>query len=176
MWKGNRREIGEDFFQTPRSAIEPIRSYIPAGIKRIWEPTYGKGAIGRVLEEWGYEVIATDKYPKTDNTQKHDFLTDPELENYDMLIFNPPFCLKTQFLQKACETGKPFLFICPVTILETRSRFNLIRDHELSIINLPNRVNYEGKETKNKVWFHSLWVTKHPEYKNKILYGKTASI
>ena len=27
-WKGNRREIGEDFFATPNSAILPIKPYI----------------------------------------------------------------------------------------------------------------------------------------------------
>jgi hypothetical protein len=166
-----RREIGEDFFETPRSAIEPIRPYIPQGVRRIWEPTYGKGAIARVLEEWGYEVMGSDKYPKTDNVNTiHDFLTDP-LQECDMIIFNPPFCLKTAFLQRACEACKPFLFICPVTVLETRTRFSLFRDNHLSILNLPNRVNYLGKEeSKNKVWFQSVWVMKHPEYQDRILY------
>lgn len=173
MWKGNRRQIDEDFFETPRWAIDPIRKYIPSGVRRIWEATYGGGAIGRVLTEWGYEVVATDKYPKTAETVQHDFLADPLVENCDMLIFNPPFCLKTEFLAKACETGKPFLFICPVTILETRTRFNLFREHQLSVLNLPNRVNYDGgKETeKKKVWFHSVWIMKHPDFKNLILYA-----
>ena len=58
-WKGNRREIGEDFFATPTSAILPIKPYIPEGVKTILEPTHGKGAISDLLEEWGYTVILT---------------------------------------------------------------------------------------------------------------------
>lgn len=179
LYIGNRREKGEDFFETPRHAVEAIRTYIPEHVSIIWEPTYGKGAIGRVLEEWGYVVIKTDKYPKTEDTVQCDFLTDDRtfslwLTMCDMIIFNPPFSYKTEFLQRVLETGKPFLFICPITIMETRTRFNLFREHELSVLNLPNRVNYLGKgDGKNKVFFHSVWVMKHPDYKNQILYAAT---
>ena len=169
-WKGNRREIGEDFFATPNSAILPIKPYIPEGVKTILEPTHGKGAISDLLEEWGYTVIKQDKYPKTDDTIEADFLTD-DIPECDMIIFNPPFCLKTEFLQRACESGKPFIFICPITIQETRKRFTLFREHELTILNLPNRTNYMGSKG-NKVFFHSVWVLKHPEYKNNILYAE----
>ena len=134
-WKGNRREIGEDFFATPKSAILPIKPYIPEGVKTILEPTHGKGAISDLLEEWGYTVIKQDKYPKTDDTIEADFLTD-DIPECDMIIFNPPFCLKTEFLQRACESGKPFIFICPVTIIETQKRFALFREHQLTILNL----------------------------------------
>ena len=169
-WKGNRREIGEDFFATPTSAILPIKPYIPEGVKTILEPTHGKGAISDLLEEWGYTVIKQDKYPKTDDTIEADFLTD-DIPECDMIIFNPPFCLKTEFLQRACESGKPFIFICPVTIIETQKRFALFREHQLTILNLPNRTNYMGSKG-NKVFFHSVWVLKHPEYKNSILYAE----
>ena len=88
-----------------------------------------------------------------------------------MIIFNPPFCLKTEFLRRACESGKPFIFICPVTIIETQKRFALFREHQLTILNLPNRTNYMGSKG-NKVFFHSVWVLKHPEYKNNILFAE----
>ena len=89
-WKGNRREVREDFFATPKSAILPIKPYIPEGVKTIIEPTHGEGAISDLLEEWGYTVIKQDKYPKTDDTIEADFLTD-DIPECDMIIFNPPF-------------------------------------------------------------------------------------
>jgi len=168
-WKGNRREIGEDFFATPREAILPIRQYIPSGVKTILEPTHGKGAISSILEEWGYKIIKRDLYPKTDDTEKADFLKD-DIPECDMIIFNPPFSLKTEFLKRVCESGKPFMFICPITIMETNKRYNLFKEYGLSIVNLPNRTNYIAKEGK-KVWFHSIWVMRHPNYKNEILFG-----
>ena len=168
-WKGNRREIGEDFFATPETAILPIKPYIPEGVKTILEPTHGKGAISNLLEEWGYTVIKQDKYPKTDDTIEADFLTD-DIPECDMIVFNPPFSLKTEFLKRACESGKPFIFICPVTIIETHKRFTLFREHKLSVLNLPNRTNYvSGKG--NKVFFHSVWILKHPKYESNILFA-----
>ena len=162
-WKGNRREIGEDFFATPKTAILPIKPYIPEGVKTILEPTHGKGAISNLLEEWGYTVIKQDKYPKTDDTIEADFLTD-EIPECDMIVFNPPFSLKTEFLKRACESGKPFIFICPVTVIETHKRFTLFREHKLSVLNLPNRTNYmsekgnTGESVKGKAYC-CLWQT-----------------
>jgi len=173
-WKGNRREVAEDFFETPREAVDAIRPWIPAGVKTIWEPTYGKGAIGKVLEEWGYTVIKTDKFPKTDDTVGADFLT-CEAPPCDMVIFNPPFSLKTEFLARVCALGKPFMFICPLTIMETRKRWTLFREHHLSVLNLPNRTNYVGAKTATdgvkKVFFHSVWVLGRVGPPDAILYA-----
>jgi len=169
-WKGNRREIGEDFFETPSSAILPIKKYIPDGVKIILEPTHGKGAISNLLEEWGYTVIKQDKYPKTDDTTEADFLTD-DIPDCDMIVFNPPFSLKTEFLARACKSGKPFLFISPITVMETRTRFHIFQKHELSVLNLPNRTNFNNEH--KKVFFHSVWIMRHPEYKNQIVYADT---
>ena len=168
-WKGNRRKIGEDFLQTPREAFLPVRPYIPDGVRTILEPTYGQGAIGKILEEWGYNVIKRDLYPKTEDTERSDFLVDT-IPECDMIIFNPPFCSKTEFLKRVCESGKPFLFLSPLTIMETQKRFNLFRDYELSVLNLPTRTNYTATEGA-KCWFHSIWVLRHPDHKNKILYA-----
>jgi hypothetical protein len=155
-WSGNRRAIGEDFFETPPHAVLPVLKYIPEGIKTIWEPTNGKDGISKHLGE--YNVIKTDLFPKTDDTQMMDFLTDEPEQPYDFILFNPPWSLKTQFLQRALALGKPFMFICPITILETATRSALFAEHRLSIINLSNRINYAAKNGVNKVHFHSVWV------------------
>jgi hypothetical protein len=64
IFKGGKRSVGEDYIQTPESAILPIRKYIPDNVKTIWEPTAGGGAISKHLKEWGYTVVETDLYPK----------------------------------------------------------------------------------------------------------------
>lgn len=53
IFKGGKRSVGEDYIQTPESAILPIRKYIPDNVKTIWEPTAGGGAISKHLKEWG---------------------------------------------------------------------------------------------------------------------------
>lgn len=162
-----KRPGGEDFFETPEEAILPIKNFIPSGVQTILEPTYGKGAIGKVLEKWGYKVIKRDKYPKTDDTVQSDFLTD-EIPECDCIIFNPPFSFKTEFMKRACESGKPFLFLCPLTVLETKTRYELVKEYGLNLLNLPSRTNYVADK---KVWFHSVWIVRHPEYQNKMLFA-----
>lgn len=162
-WKGNRREIGEDFFETPECAVKAVRKYIPENAI-IWECTYGKGALVKGLKN---KIMKTDKYPKTDDTREFDFLTDEPDFDFDFLYFNPPWSLKTDFLEKAVSYNKPFLFICPITIMETAKRSKIFHDNQLSIINLSNRVNYVGK-SGNKVFFHSIWVLN--DGKGKIYY------
>lgn len=165
-WKGNRREIGEDFFETPENSVIPIKKYVPSNVI-LWECTNGKDGISKHFPN--HVIIKTDKYPKTEDTRKFDFLNDvPDFE-FDFLIFNPPFSLKTEFLEKALSYKKPFLFICPITILETQKRSQMFYDNKLSIINLSNRTNYLGK-SGNKVFFHSIWVLNDGQ--SKIYYEK----
>lgn len=166
-WKGNRREQGEDFFQTPIHAVKPILSYIPPGVKTIWECTSGLNAITDVLRDAGYNVITTDINPRLDSISKLDFLHDAPDFEFDAIIFNPPFSFKTEFLQKVLTYDKWFCFICPITILETKTRSKLFEEYNLSIINLSNRVSYLGKYGK-KPFFHSVWVMN--DNKSRIYY------
>ena len=176
-FKGGKRPIGEDFFQTPEWAIEVILPYVKSG-SRVLEPTYGLGAISNVLKKHGCEVIGTDKYPKEGTDVKElDFLNiakdDEILQGIDMIVFNPPFSDKTRFLQKAMELGKPFLMICPMALMETEKRYNLIKENGLSIILIPKRVNYlRGADNEmGKVWSASSWfLGNSPEFKHQILF------
>jgi hypothetical protein len=164
-FKGGAREISEDFFETPSCAFLPILKYIPAEVKKIWEPTNGKDGISKHLTD--YQVIKTDKFPKTTDTKEMDFLTDEPDFEYDMIIFNPPFSLKSAFLKRVLDFKKPFLFICPLTIIETQTRSSLFYEHQLSIINLNKRVNYLT-DRKGSAFFHSIWVLN--DGKSKIYY------
>ena len=158
-FKGNRREKGEDFFATSFNAIFPILKYIPSHVKTIWEPTAGTGNITRVLRKEGYRVIQTDintTRQKNGEVLKLDFLQDKPKFEFDAIIFNPPFSYKTEFLQKALSYEKFFMFICPITIIETRKRSLIYSKNNLSIINLSNRVGYEGNYD-SKPFFHSIW-------------------
>ena len=159
MSKGNRREKGEDFFSTPPEAVLPILSYIPSNVKVIWECTAGDGAITNILRKAGYTVIQTDINSGRQNegeVKVLDFLQDKPDFHFDAIIFNPPFSYKTEFLKKAISYEKFFMFICPITILETKTRSKLYYQNKLSIINLSNRVGYSGNYAK-KPFFHSIW-------------------
>ena len=90
-----------DELYTPEYAIKPLIKYLPKNIK-IWECTdFGSSNITKVLKENGYQVITTHK----DN---FDFLTDKPNFDFDMIITNPPYSLKDEFLKKCYEYNKLF--------------------------------------------------------------------
>jgi len=176
-FKGGKVPIGEDFFATPEWVVKIIFPYVKTGSK-VLEPTYGSGAIAKVLEEHGCEVVGSDLYPKEGTDVAHlDFLNfqkeDEILQGIDFIVMNPPFSDKTRFLKKAMELGLPFLMLCPMTLLETEKRYNLIKENGLSAILIPKRINYLRGADKEmgKTWFASTWfLGNHPEFKNQILF------
>ena len=99
-----------DHYMTPKSAWENIYDYIPKD-KVIWEAFYGDGESGKYLEELGFNVIHK-KYP-----EEGDFF----LDNYgEIIVSNPHFSMKKQVFTRLKELGKPFIMICPVSVLTTK--------------------------------------------------------
>lgn len=44
-----------------------------------------------------------------------------EPQHYDLIITNPPYSFKDQFLKRAFELDKPFMMLLPITTLEGKS-------------------------------------------------------
>ena len=100
-----------DELYTPDYAIEPLLKYLPKD-KIIWECTdFGSSNITKLLKQHDYKVISTHK----DN---FDFLTDIPNFDFDIIITNPPYSLKNEFLKKCYEYDKPFCLLLPLTSLE----------------------------------------------------------
>jgi len=123
-----------DELYTPIEAIYPILKYLPKD-KTYWECTdFGNSNITKVLKENGYNVISTGKLK-----DGFDFLKDKPNFNFDIIITNPPYSLKTQFLKKAYSYEKPFAFLLPLTTLE----------------GLDRRINF--LKNKKSPWFAVAW-------------------
>ncbi len=63
-----------DLFQTPRYATELLIPFIPNTAKYIWECAAGERRIANVLEERGYEVLASDIRKDLPNVEIYNFL------------------------------------------------------------------------------------------------------
>lgn len=162
----------EGFYCSPPWAVEALLPYIPPSA-RCWEPTAGGGAISTVLRGAGYTVVESDKFVKPCHPcAEVDFLTEETPEEYDWIIFNPPFSQLAEFLERACNLKHAFAMLCPIYTLETPARQALIKDHELSTLLLPRRANFrkENGDTKKGTPFLSVWLMKHPEHRSKILF------
>ena len=142
----------DDEFKTPAYAVKPILSYLPKD-KIYWECTdNGTSNISAVLRANKYKVISTYK-------QQFDFLIDEPNFKFDILITNPPYSLKTQFLERAYNLNKPFAFLMPITTLEGSKRNRLFKQYGIQILVLDKRVNFIID--KNNSWFNTSWFCWH---------------
>lgn len=167
-------------FVTPPALADAIRTYIPAGVRTIWEPTAGTGALVNKFREWGYKVIASDINPHASlpGTLKLDYITEEPSEPYDMIIFNPPFGPKdviASFWKRTHELhlklGVPFAFICMINQLGNDKRVPVMRDLNMSLV-LPmdgHRANFTSHSQPS---FYSVWVLKSTDasLQGKLLY------
>lgn len=134
-----------DEFFTPKYALNPLLPFLKKEWK-IWECAYGTGALAKHLKEEGFNVLDEDV----------DFL-DFDLD-CDILITNPPYSKKDEFLKRAFEIGKPFAFLMPLTTLEGIKRGKLFRDNGIQLI-IPNRrINFITPSGKGSgAWFQVAW-------------------
>jgi hypothetical protein len=133
---------GTDELWTPEHALLPLLPYLP---KTIWECAAGSGLLAIHLRKHGHDVMAT-----TD-----DFLHTPPQEA-EAIVTNPPYSLKTQFLERAYELNMPFAMLLPITALEGIKRQELYRNNGLQILFLPKRIDFTGKKAP---WFAVAWFT-----------------
>src|SRR5450759_1317458 len=140
-----------DEYYTPAAAVELILPFIPKSVKTIWECTAVKESqIVKVLRLNGYNVIPTHI------NEGFDYFND-EPEDYDLTITNPPYSCKDQFLQRAFNLGKPFMFLLPITTLEGFKRNKMFRDNGIQLI-IPDR-RFSFKSKGNGAWFQTSWFT-----------------
>ena len=142
-----------DDIYTPSYAIEPLLEYIPKGIT-VWECCdFGKSEITRLLKEHGCNVISTDK--------EENFFEYKPTEHFDMIITNPPYSLKDDFIAKCYEWGKPFALLLPLTSLEGINRGKMYRENGIELLVFDRRCNFIYDNAKKSNWFNTSWFCYH---------------
>jgi hypothetical protein len=138
-----------DELYTPKKAVYPLLDYLPKNIT-IWECTdFGESKITEVLKDNGYKVISTNI------DEGFNFLTDEPNFYFDMIITNPPYSLKDEFLQRCYELNKPFCMLLPLTTLEGKKRGEMFRKYGIEVLVLDKRINF--MKNKKNVWFNTSW-------------------
>ena len=128
-----------------------ILPFIPSYVRTIWECTaIPESKIVEVLRRNRYKVIPTHI------NDGYDFFS-YEPEDYDMTITNPPYSHKNEFLQRAFDLQKPFMFLLPITTLETMKRHRLYRKHGIQLI-IPDK-RFVFKPGGSGAWFQTSWFT-----------------
>ena len=146
------QDIKSNELYTPYKAIEPLFEYLPKD-KIYWECTdFGESKITAFLRDNGYMVVTTNK----DN---FDFLVDTPDFEFDVILTNPPYTLKDDFIKKCYEYRKPFALLLPLTALEGVERGIMYREHGLEVLILDRRINFMKDKKSN--WFNTSWFCHH---------------
>lgn len=151
-----------DEIYTPEYAMQPLLKYLPKNIT-IWECTdFGQSNITKVLRKYGYKVISTHK-------ENFDFLKDEANFEFDMIITNPPYSLKDEFITKCYSYNKPFALLLPLTALEGKNRNKLWQKNGISIIVLDQRINFTQSKGN---WFNTSWFIWKINENNKLIFER----
>ena len=138
----NNKEKSDEYY-TPHYAIYPLLQYLPKD-KVIWECTDTSGSISSYLREKGYNVVSTaDNFFSYDKPQG------------DIIVTNPPYSLKTEFLEHSYKLNVPFALLLPLTSLEGLKRQELYRKHDISLILFNKRVQF--RSDRSGAWFATAW-------------------
>lgn len=105
MAGGNPRKgrQAEDYYPSPADVTEALLAVWKPQASTVWEPACGCGAMSRVIEAHGFDVISTDIADRGYGEPGVDFLTSDK--RADCIITNPPFNLSAAFINHAADIG-----------------------------------------------------------------------
>tara|TARA_R110000751_G_scaffold43398_1_gene100201 strand:+ start:3509 stop:4018 length:510 start_codon:yes stop_codon:yes gene_type:complete len=154
--------IKHDDYMTPKSAWENIVDFIPKD-KVIWEAFYGDGQSGKDLTDLGFNVI-------------HEPIDFFDNDKGDIVITNPPFSKKKEVFTRLYALDKPFIVICPTSILHAVYWNQLSHDKKIQLIIPKKRIQFikNGNEKENKCNFDCLYFCYKMDLERDITYLKTS--
>lgn len=143
---------GDELF-TPEYAIKPLLKYVSKN-EIIWEcaDSFNFGNITKIFRENGNTVISTSIH------KGQDFFKIDKPNNVTMIITNPPWSRKNEFLERCYNLNIPFLLLLPIKILETKRRFLLYNKYGVQFMMFNKRISYIG--SSNSPPFPSIWIGK----------------
>lgn len=106
-----------DYFPTPPWATRALCRFIDLAGVVVLEPACGEGHMARPLAEVAWKVIARDVHDYGFGEVRDFLWHEPEAEQIDWVITNPPFNLAEQFILKGIGLAR-----CGVAVL-VRSAF-----------------------------------------------------
>lgn len=157
---GSRR--GDDFYPSPPEAVHALCD-VEQFTGAIWEPACGDGAISKVLEARGYDVVSTDLVDRGYGQGRIDFLMEQRALAPN-IITNPPFKNAEAFADKALIlTSGKVAFLLRLVWLAGKSRGKMFATAPLARVwafsgRLPmmHRHDYDGPKSSSAIdfaWF-----------------------
>ena len=154
-----------DIFQTPPHAFDYISPYIDRGLI-VWESATGHGMLADAIKSRGFEVVRSDIM-----TDQNFFEYQPD--KWDVQITNPPYSIKDDWIERSYKLGKPFALLMPVSALHSTKRCNLFREHGISLVIPPKRINFVTPSKQGSgAWFPVMWFCHGLNMPDQIIFAK----
>tara|TARA_R100000231_G_scaffold85943_1_gene65220 strand:- start:12 stop:503 length:492 start_codon:yes stop_codon:yes gene_type:complete len=149
-----------DDYGTPKSAWNDIKNFIPSESK-IWSPFYLDGKQKEIFSELGFDIYH----------EKKDFF-EYEPEDYNIIVDNPPFDLKKEIFTRLKELDKPFIIICPSSMINTVYFRDLFRNSKIQILIPRRRIQFikDGLETQNRCNFDCFYYCYKMNFDKDIIF------
>ncbi len=150
-----------DECQTPPYAFEPLIPHLENQYYNyLWDCASGKGSLIREFERRGFGYVGTDIL------YGDDFFDPTSYQKYlpemFIIVTNPPYSIKYDFLERCYFLGRPFALLMPVEMLGTAKGQELFNKYGIEVIFMSPRVDFY---MPNKGWegggaqFPTAWFT-----------------
>lgn len=146
MAGGNGQRRKDDFYATPWEATvaiyKEIGNHLP---ETIIEPACGDGAIGKLLELYGHQVIATDLVDRGYGMGGVNFLSSTQIVVPEALIWtNPPFKHATAFIENALLVTSMVVMLVKAQFWHAANRYELFHRTKPAVFPLTWRLDFTG--------------------------------
>lgn len=162
-----------DEYYTPKYVVEIIVPFLKENnIKNILCPADKKESyFVKILKENNFKTYFSHledidflKYENF-NHQKGTINFVGEEVKIDLIVTNPPFSLKMEFIKKANELGIPYLFLLGLHILNYKNIAEQMKADESSLIYLVgSKISFDGNPSSFQCSYFTNFI------KNKIIY------
>lgn len=160
-----------DNFQTPIYPLAILEKCLGNRLKNkvVVDPACGEG---RILEYYGKNNLVSGNDINDLYTEfPRDFLKVEDQKDFTatylspdckfedaIIITNPPYSLKNEFIEQCLSLRIPFAMLMPLTALGTKHRWDIFKEHGIELIIPRNRVNYKTPSGRGSgAWFDSAW-------------------
>jgi hypothetical protein len=123
---------------TPANGVEPIMKYLDKSL------TYYECASGRsssivdAMTNNGFNIIGSED---------RDFLVDDIPANVDVIITNPPYSIKDDFISRCYELDMPFALLLPVSAIQGVRRGKMFLDNGIEVLVLNRRIGFNNHKS-----------------------------
>lgn len=153
------RENGKrEIYYAPEEAVEVITSYIK-DLHTVWDPACGPSEaypLKDVLERNGHRVVCSDLLLGSE----FDFFTYKTKKRFDIIVTTPPYSFRKDFILRALDLKKPFAFLVPMNVLESKTLRDVFMQEKVSVIYPPKTISFISLDNNRSVKAlpYSVWV------------------